>query len=123
MRELALRRAEYHVGLTVRPYPAALANQQQGVASSQDALNAQNYTPQQQLALAQLAQSIPAQNLGLLAQIGVPIAGLGSQSSGTTQGTQQMSGAQQFATLAGVSATSQIGHAAEGGYRSRRYAV
>ncbi len=79
----------------------ALANQQQGVASSQDALNAQNYTPQQQLALAQLAQSIPAQNLGLLAQIGVPIAGLGSQSSGTTQGTQQMSGTQQFATLAG----------------------
>jgi hypothetical protein len=79
----------------------ALANQQQGVASSQDALNAQNYTPQQQLALAQLAQSIPAQNLGLLAQIGVPIAGLGSQSSGTTQGTQQMSGADQFSKLAG----------------------
>ena len=48
-----------------------------------------------------LAQQIPAQNLGLLAQIGVPIAGLGSQTSGTTQGTQQMSGAQQFATLAG----------------------
>lgn len=79
----------------------ALANQQQGVASSQDALNAQNYTPQQQLALAQLAQSIPAQNLGLLAQIGIPLAQLGQQSSGTTQNTQQMSGAQQFATLAG----------------------
>jgi hypothetical protein len=79
----------------------ALANQQQGVASSQDALNAQNYSPQQQLALAQLMQSIPAQNLGLLAQIGIPIAQLGQQSSGTTQGTQQMSGAQQFATLAG----------------------
>jgi hypothetical protein len=78
-----------------------LANQLQGVTSSQDALNAQNYTPQQQLALAQLAQSIPAQNLGLLAQIGVPIAGLGQQTSGTTQGTQQMSGAQQFGTIAG----------------------
>jgi hypothetical protein len=52
------------------------------------------------LALAQLAQSIPAQNLGLLAQIGVPIAGLGQQTSGTTQGTQQMSGAQQFGTIA-----------------------
>ncbi len=77
-----------------------LANQLQGVTSSQDALNAQNYTPQQQLALAQLTQSIPAQNLGLLAQIGVPIAGLGQQTSGTTQGTQQMSGAQQFGTLA-----------------------
>jgi hypothetical protein len=77
-----------------------LANQLQGVTSSQDALNAQNYTPQQQLALAQLTQSIPAQNLGLLAQIGVPIAGLGSQTSGTTQGTQQMSGAQQFGAIA-----------------------
>ena len=79
----------------------ALANQQQGVASSQDALNAQNYGPQQQLALAQLAQQIPAQNLGLLAQIGIPIAQLGRQTSDTTQGTQDMSGAQQFATLAG----------------------
>ena len=77
-----------------------LANQQQGVASSQDALNAQNYTPQQQLALAQLAQSIPAQNLGLLAQIGVPIAGLGSQSTGQSQGTQTESGAQQFGQIA-----------------------
>jgi hypothetical protein len=79
----------------------ALANQQQGVASSQDALNAQNYTPQQQLALAQLLQSIPAQNLGLLAQIGIPIAQLGKQTSGTTTGTQQMSGADQFDKIAG----------------------
>jgi hypothetical protein len=78
----------------------ALANQLQGVSTAQDALNAQNYTPQQQLALAQLAQSIPAQNLQLLAQIGVPIAGLGTQSSGSTQGTQDMSGAQQFGTIA-----------------------
>jgi hypothetical protein len=78
-----------------------LANQLQGVTSSQDALNAQNYTPQQQLALAQLAQQIPAQNLSLLAQIGVPIAGLGSQTSGNSQSTQQMSGAQQFSDIAG----------------------
>jgi hypothetical protein len=77
-----------------------LANQLQGVTSSQDALNAQNYTPEQQLALAQLAQSIPAQNLSLLAQIGVPIAQLGQQTSGTTQGTQQLSGAQQFGDIA-----------------------
>jgi hypothetical protein len=41
------------------------------------------------------------QALGLLAQIGVPIAGLGSQSTGQSQGTKQMSGAQQFATIAG----------------------
>lgn len=79
----------------------ALANQLQGVSSAQDALNAQNYAPQQQLALAQLAQNIPAQNLQLLAQIGVPIAGLGSQGTSATQGTQNLSGAQQFATIAG----------------------
>ncbi len=79
----------------------ALANQLQGVSSAQDALNAQNYAPQQQLALAQLAQNIPAQNLSLLAQIGVPIAGLGGQSTSNSQGTQDMSGAQQFATIAG----------------------
>jgi hypothetical protein len=60
-----------------------LANQGQGVQAGQDALAAQNYGPQQQLALAQLAQQIPAQNLGLLAQIGIPIAGLGTQTSGT----------------------------------------
>lgn len=77
-----------------------LANQLQGVTSSQDALNAQNYTPEQQLALAQLAQSIPAQNLSLLAQIGIPIAQLGQQTSGTTQTTQQMAGAQQFGDIA-----------------------
>ena len=48
-----------------------------------------------------IRQGIPVQNLGLLAQIGTPIAQLGQQSSGTTTGTQDMSGAQQFATLAG----------------------
>jgi hypothetical protein len=44
---------------------------------------------------------IPAANLGLLAQIGIPIAGLGSQSSGTSNTTNQMSGVDQFAKLAG----------------------
>ena len=66
----------------------------------------------QQALQAQLAgQQIPIQNLGLLANIGVPIAGLGSQSNGTsnTQSsgtasgttTNNMSGAQQFAAIAG----------------------
>ena len=88
-------------GLLAGQVQQGLANQLPGVTSSQDALNAQNYTPQQQLALAQLTQSIPAQNLSLLAQIGVPIAGLGSQWSGNTQGTRRMSGAQQFGSIAG----------------------
>jgi len=46
-------------------------------------------------------RGIPVQALGLLAQIGIPIAGLGSQSTGQSQGTQQMSGAQQFGLISG----------------------
>lgn len=76
-----------------------VANQQAGTQAGTDAINAANFTPEQQLALSQLTQSIPAQNLGLLAQIGIPIAGLGSQSTGSSQGTSTMSGAQQFATI------------------------
>jgi hypothetical protein len=71
-------------------------NQLQGASTANDALAAQNYAPSQILNLEQLKQSIPAQNLGLLAQIGIPIAGLGSQSSGTSNTENQMSGVQQF---------------------------
>jgi len=78
---------------------ASLGNQVQGISSANDALSAQNYTPQMLLQLEQLKQQLPAQSLGLLAQIGVPIAGLGTQSQGTA--TNQMSGAQQFGLIAG----------------------
>lgn len=74
-----------------------LSNQVQGISSANDALAAQNYTPTQLLQLEQLKQQLPAQSLGLLAQIGVPIAGLGQQSQGTA--TNTMSGAQQFGTI------------------------
>jgi hypothetical protein len=77
-----------------------LTNQLQGVATSNDALGAQNYGAQQTLQLEQLRKSLPAETLGLLAQIGIPIAGLGSQSTGQSQGTQKMSGAQQFGLIA-----------------------
>lgn len=78
----------------------SLANQGQGVTTANDALAAKNYGAAQTLNLEQLRQSIPAQNLGLLANIGVPIAGLGSQSSGTSNTTNQMSGADQFGKIA-----------------------
>lgn len=78
-----------------------LANRGAGVAAAPDALSAQNYTAQQLLQLEQLRQAIPAQNLGLLAQIGIPIAALGSQSSGSSDSQQSMSGAQQFGLVAG----------------------
>ncbi|OAF05468.1 hypothetical protein AYJ54_00755 [Bradyrhizobium centrolobii] len=78
-----------------------LANQGAGVgaiSAGQDALNSgANNT------LAAEAQRLgtPLQNLGLLANIGIPIAGLGGTSSGTSNTTNQMSGAQQFATIMG----------------------
>jgi len=65
----------------------AVANQQAGNAAATAALQAQNYGPTATLAAQQLGQSIPAQNLGLLAQIGIPIAGLGTQSSGSGTST------------------------------------
>lgn len=78
---------------------AGLSNQVQGISNANDALSAQNYAPTQTLNLETLKQQLPAQTLGLLTQIGVPIAGLGSQSQGTA--TNQMSGAQQFGAIAG----------------------
>lgn len=76
-----------------------IANQVQGITSANDALTAQNYGPATMLQLEQLKQGIPMQNLGLLTQIGVPIAGLGTQSQGTSTTTQPWS--QTFAQVAG----------------------
>ncbi|MEY9465823.1 hypothetical protein ABH973_006236 [Bradyrhizobium ottawaense] len=76
-----------------------LANRTQGVATANDALSANNWGANQVLNAQQLLQSIPQQNLAGWAQIGTPIAGLGSQSSGTSTTENQMSGAQQFATI------------------------
>ncbi|WP_257168571.1 tail fiber domain-containing protein [Bradyrhizobium sp. SRS-191] len=78
-----------------------LANQGQGVTASQAALDAKNYGANATLAEEAQRRGIPVQALGLLAQIGTPIAQLGQQSSGTMTGTQEMSGADQFAKIAG----------------------
>lgn len=86
-----------------------LSNQGQGVGASQDALSAQNTGPNAALQAEAQRRGIPVQALGLLAQIGIPIAGLGSSSSGTSNGTStgntsqtnQASGAQQFAQIMG----------------------
>jgi hypothetical protein len=78
-----------------------LANQGQGVAAAQSALDAQNYGANATLAAEAQRRGIPVQALGLLAQIGVPIAGLGTQTNGTSTTTQQMSGVDQFSKIAG----------------------
>ena len=78
-----------------------LANQGQGVTAAGQALDARNAGNNATLAAEAQRRGIPVQALGLLAQIGIPIAGLGSQSQGQGTQTNQMSGAQQFATIAG----------------------
>jgi hypothetical protein len=79
----------------------SVANQQAGVNQVGTGLNAQNAGATSALQAYLQQQGIPIQNLGLLSQIGIPIAGLGSQSTGTAQGTAQESGAQQFGQIAG----------------------
>lgn len=68
-----------------------LGNQIQGVSSSADALAAQNYSPTQLLQLEQLKQSLPADALNALTQMGVSIGSLGSSSSGTSTTTSNPS--------------------------------
>lgn len=78
-----------------------LVNQGQGAGAVGQATDAANSGANATLQAEAQRRGIPVQALGLLAQLGIPIAGLGSQSTGQSQGTQQMSGAQQFATIAG----------------------
>jgi hypothetical protein len=78
-----------------------LTNQGQGVTAAGQSLDANNAGANATLQAEAQRRGIPVQALGLLAQIGIPIAGLGSQSTGTGTGTQQMSGAQQFGMISG----------------------
>jgi hypothetical protein len=78
----------------------ALANKGQGVTVAGSALDADNHSANAALAAEARRRGIPVQALGLLAQIGIPIAQLGQQTNGTTTGAQQMSGAQQFGAIA-----------------------
>ncbi|MCC8954103.1 tail fiber domain-containing protein [Bradyrhizobium sp. Pear77] len=63
-----------------------VANSQAGISAANDALTANNWGPQSVIAAQELAKSIPSQNLGVLAQLGIPLAGLNMTRSGT--GTQ-----------------------------------
>lgn len=75
-----------------------LNNQQAGVQLGNDTNYGQNAILNAEAA----RRNIPTQALGLLAQIGIPIAGLGTQTTGSSTTNQQdkMSGAQQFGLLA-----------------------
>jgi hypothetical protein len=86
-------------GLLATMNQQSLANRGQGVTAAGQATDAANYGANATLQAEAARRGIPVQALGLLAQIGIPIAGLGGQSTGKSSTTQQMSGAQQFGLL------------------------
>jgi hypothetical protein len=93
-------------------------NMQAGIPAANDALTANNWGPQQILTAQELMKSIPASNLGLLAQIGIPLAQLGTNANQTSNTQSQMSPIQQIATLAdalGSGATAGAGGVKSGG--------
>lgn len=103
--QLAAAGALYNAGNTTantltQMQQSDLANRGQGITAAQSALDAQNYGANATLAAEAQRRGIPVQALGLLAQIGVPIAQLGQQGNNTTTGTQQKSGVEQFASIA-----------------------
>lgn len=71
-------------------------NRGTGVGAVGTGLDAMNQGAKSTLAAEAQKLNIPLSNLGLLAQIGVPIAGLGGTSSGTSKTENQASGWQQF---------------------------
>lgn len=88
----------------------ALGNQQSGINAIASGTDVANMGANAALQAEAQRLGIPLQNIGLLANIGVPIAGLGSQSSGTSTTENQMSGIQQ---LMGI--TSSLGSLFGGG--------
>ncbi len=101
----------------------ALGNQQAGTQAATSALNAQNWGPQSVLAASELGKSLPASDLGLLANIGIPLAGLNGTRSGTGQSdtTSTPSLLQDITGIGGLfagganSAAAGLGSAAAGG--------
>jgi len=77
-----------------------LANQQAGLGTAATAQQFSNDPYHQLLQASQLQNSIPLSLLQQIAGIATPIAGLGSQSTGTSNSTNQLSGAQQFNLIA-----------------------
>ncbi len=103
--QLAAAGALYNAGNTTantltQMQQSDLSNRGQGVTAAQAALDAQNYGANATLAEEAQRRGIPVQALSLLAQIGVPIAQLGTQSNSTSTATQQKSGVDQFSTIA-----------------------
>jgi hypothetical protein len=89
------------------------ANRGTGVGAVGTGLDAMNKGSMANLAAEAEKFNIPVQNLGLLAQIGIPIAGLGGTSSGKSTTENQMSGVDQFAKI--MSGIGQFASNGQGG--------
>lgn len=88
-----------------------LANQQQGVDTSSAALQARDSGANQLLQLESQQRQLPLQNLSAIEQLGVPIAGLGSEGHSQTQQTTQQPLGQQImgGLLGGLGLAGQLG--------------
>lgn len=82
----------------------ALGNQQAGSTAATNALDAANWGDKATIAAQQLGQSIPASNLGMLSQIGIPLAGLNTttNANGTSNTQNQASLLQQITGIGGL---------------------
>lgn len=79
-----------------------LANQGQGVGAAGQAADASNSGYNATLAAEAARRGIPVQALGLLAQIGIPIGGLGSQSTGKSETEKQASPLETAMGISGI---------------------
>lgn len=81
----------------------AFANRGAGVAAAEQAMTARDAGPTGVLNAESMRRNLPLSNISNLLNLILPIAGLGGQSqgTGTSNTTNQMSGAQQFALISG----------------------
>jgi hypothetical protein len=102
----------------------ALGNEQAGVGAATNALDANNYGAKATIAADELGKSIPATDLGMLSQIGIPLAQL-NMTSNTNQNTNTTSNPSMLSQLGqlgglfasgagGTSAAAGMGQAAAG---------
>lgn len=80
----------------------ALGNEVQGNTAANSALAAQNWGPTAAIEAQELGKTLPAQDLGLLANIGIPLAGLNTTTNGTSNTTQTPSLLQDITGIGGM---------------------
>ncbi len=95
----------------------ALGNKLAGNGAASSALDAANWGPQSVIAAQELGKSIPATDLGMLAQIGIPLAGLNTttNSNGTSNTNASPSLLQDITGIGGMLGSAGKGATSVGG--------